>query len=256
MKNILTLLSIVLLFLVVGAFLLTGRLASSDIKRAERMAASGDCDKAVSIYAGAVISMTDSRSVPYVPDRVQALNLNAQAWQKPLSEFVAWATSYKPMPANLASALDAIDRCTTSVMRENFIYDIKTRKAGLDEYTSDWEDALCPEKASGGPKAVPTIEKAFLSGLALMSISGNATYSYDVRLVNRETGKQTNVAVECDKVISFPIKPGRYAAIVSSRTLFHGGQGWLSGKEALPFEIPDSATILSVMLRTEVHRTK
>jgi hypothetical protein len=256
MKNVLTLLSIVLFFLVVGALMLTGRMASSDIKKAARLAASGNCDKAVSSYAGVAVTMTESRSVPYVPDRVQAMNLNPQTWQKPIAELTEWAASYKTMPANLTATLDAMDRCTSGVMHENFIYGVKTKKVGLDEYKSAWEDMLCPEKASGGSVSVPAIEKAFSSGLSLMSVVGNTTYSYDVHLINRETGKQTNAAVDCDKVVSFPIKPGRYAVVISSKTLFHGGQGWLSGKEAIPFAIPDSATIISIMLRTEVHRAK
>ena len=256
MKNILTLLSIVLLFLAVGAVLFTGRMASSDIKRAARLAASGNCDKAVSTYAAAVTSMTDSRSVPYVPDRVQALNLNPQTWQKPIAELVGWTVAYKAMPVNLAAALDAMDRCTTSVMHENFIYGVTAKKVGLDEYRSSWEDVLCPEKASGGSVSVPAIEKAFASGLSLMSIKGNSTYSYDVRLINRENGKQTNAAVDCDKVASFPIKPGRYAVVVSSKTLFHGGQGWLSAKEVVPFVVPDSTMVITAYLKTEVHRQK
>jgi hypothetical protein len=256
MKNMLTLLSIVLLFLIVGALMLTGRMASSDIKKAARLAASGNCDKAVSSYAEVSVSMTDSRSVPYVPDRAQAMNLNPQTWQKPIAELVEWAASYKTMPANLAATLDAMDRCTSGVMHENFIYGVKMKKAGLDEYKSAWEDVLCPEKAAGGSVSVPAVEQAFSSGLSLMSVVGNTTYSYDVHLINRESGKQTTMAVDCDKVASFPIKPGRYAVVVSSKTMFQGGQEWLSGKEAIPFVIPDSATIISVMLRTEVHRAK
>ena len=256
MKNILTLLSIMLLLLAVGAVLITGRLASSDVKKAERLAASGNCDKAISTYAAAVTSMTDSRTVPYVPDRVQALNLNPQTWQKPIAGFVEWAVAYKAMPANLAAALDAMDRCTTSVMHENFIYGVTAKKAGLDEYRSAWEDALCPEKASGGSVSVPAIEKAFSSGLSLMSIKGNSNYSYDVRLINRENGKQTNAAVACDKVASFPMKPGRYTVVVSSKTLFHGGQEWLSAKETVPFVVPDSTMVITAYLKTEVHRAK
>jgi hypothetical protein len=256
MKNLLTLLSIVLVFLAVGAFLLTGRLASSDIKKAARLAASGDCDKAVSNYASAVIAMTDSRNVPYVPDRAQALNLNPQTWQKPIAEFVEWAKAYKSVPANLAPALDAIDRCTTSVIHENFIYAVKTRKVGLDEYKTAWENALCPEKASGGSVSVPAIEKAYSSGLSLMSVSGNSIYSYDLHFINRENGKQTNVFIDCDKVSSFPVKPGRYTVVMSSKTMFQGGKAWVSTKEAAPFYVPDSVMIIASYLRTEVHREK
>jgi hypothetical protein len=256
MKNILTLLSIVLLFLVVGAFLVTGRLASSDVKKAARLAAGGNCDKAVSSYAAVITSMTDSRSVPYVPNRTQALNLNPQTWQKPIAEFVDWAIAYKSMPANLASALDAMDHCTTSVMHENSIYALASKRVGLDDYRAAWEDALCPEKASGGAVSAPAIEHAFSSGLSLMSIKGNSTYSYDVRLINRENGKQTNAAVGCDEVASFPVKPGRYAVVVSSRTLFHGGQEWRSQKEAIPLAVPDSTMVITVYLKTEVRRPK
>lgn len=261
MKNILTLLSIVLLLVVAGVVLITGRMVSSDIKRAERLVASGNCDKAVSSYAAAVISMTDSRTVPYVPDRAQAMNLNPQTWQKPIAEFVEWTTAYRSIPPKLAAALDAMDQCTTNVYHENSFYGVSAKKAKLAEYTAAWENALCPEKASGAAVTVPAIEHAFSSGLSFMTINGNSNYSYDVHLINRESGKQTNVALECDKVASFPIKPGKYTLVVSSKTLFTGGRfqgekAWLSGKEAVPFTIPDSATIVSAYLKTEVRRPK
>jgi hypothetical protein len=259
MKNIVTLLAIILLFVAAGIFLLTGKLVSSDVKRAERLAAAGNCDKAVSTYAGAVVAMTESRVVPYVPDRAQAMNLNPQTWQKPIAEFVEWAASYKAMPPKLASALDAMDRCTTSVTHENTFYCVRMKKATQAEYTAMWQDSLCPEKASGGTVTAPAIEKAFSSGLSFMSIVGNPKYSYTVHLINRESGKQINATIECDKVSSFPIKPGRYTVVVSSKAFFtgdrfQGGKAWLSGKEALALVIPDTATAVTAYLKTEVKR--
>jgi hypothetical protein len=256
MKKILTLLSAVFVFLVAGAFLLMRNSASPHIKKAAQFAAEGNCDKAVSNFASAVIKLAEPRNVPYVPGRVQAQNLNPRTWEKPLADFVEWINTDKIVPPHLAAVLDEIDRCTTGVVHENSMYDIKMKKASLDGYKAFWEDVFSPEKAAGGPGRSPVIEKAFAGGLAVMSLSGNAIYSYDLHFIDRKSGKQTNVTVDCSQTVSFPVKPGQYIIVASSKTMFRGGQEWISGKEAFSFSVPDSANIITALLRTENHRGK
>jgi hypothetical protein len=38
--------------------------------------------------------------------------------------------------------------------------------------------------------------------------------------------------------------------------MFQGGQGWLSGKDAVPFVVQDSTMIIAAYLKTEVKRAK
>jgi hypothetical protein len=256
MRNIITFFSIFILFLVVGAILLTSKLATSDIKKAARYAAVGNCEKAISGYGQAAIAMADARKLPYVPDKAQAMNLNPQTWQNPLADFVDWAISIKKFPENLSSTLALMDACTTSVSRENSLYAITYTKASLEQFTAAWKNALCPEKMQNDTMSYPIIEKAFSSGLCLVTVSGNSIYSYELNLICRESGKLTIVGVDCDKQVTFPLKQGTYAAIVSGKKMFEGGRVWVSQKESIPFMVPDSATVLTACLKTEVKRGK
>ncbi len=256
MKNIITLLSIFLMMLVVGGIILVSKLASSDVKKAARYAAAGNCAKAISGYAQAAITMADSRKTPYVPDKIQAANLNPQTWQKPLGEFVDWANSIKPFPPNLSSTLALIDACTTAASHENNIYSIQSYKLGLDEFTVAWENALCPEKKQNDNQVYPLIEKAFSSGFCLVTFSGNSIYSYELNLICKESGKLTEVNIDCDKQASFPLKQGTYSVIMSSKKMFEGGQAWISQKEVTRLVVPDSATVLTALLKTDVKRGK
>lgn len=89
-----------------------------------------------------------------------------------------------------------------------------------------------------------------------MTISGNSIYSYTISLVNRASGKRTDIPVEQDVTRSFLAKPGRYCLVMKSTTMFQDKREWLSGEEAVSFEIPDSVTVVSALLRTEVGRSR
>jgi len=256
MKNILTLLFFILVIGIAGFMLLNSRIKIPDAKKAAHFAATGDCTRAVSAYASVVTGLTDAKNAPAIPDKYQAANLNPQSWHKPVSEFVDWLLVSHTPSQKLLETLEAMAHCTTNLTHENFIFNIKKQAADSLAYMAKWQQLFYPEMADGAFDSASAAPKAFQNGLSVLSISGNSIYSYEIHLICPATGRQINAAIPCDQVISFPVKPGQYLAIVSSRKMFSAGQSWFSAKEALPFEVSDSVAIITASLRTEVSRIK
>jgi hypothetical protein len=255
-KGILTLLSL-LVAVVVGLYLFSsGKIETSHIKKAQRQEALGRNLAAVSEYCAALEKATDGRRIPNIPDKVAAANLNPSLWQNEIAEFVLWLGAYKQARAEVGTIIEGIDRCASGSAHDNFIYDIQQQKAVFDVYKSLWQQVFCPEKPSLDSDQTGLIKKAFEQGDVIMTLLGNSTYSYEVGLVNKESGKRTIVTVELDKNPSFLVKPGAYYAVCTSKKLFAYGRGWISNTEALPLSVPDTVTVFSASLRTEVNRQK
>ncbi len=254
-KQLLTLLSIVVVAAVIAVIAFTvapKKAATSGAKSAAALEGAGKYDAAMSAYAAALVELTEGRRFTGIPDKTTAANLNPQTWEKPIADFVDWLNADKKMPSEVSSLFEGLDRCMPQVKYENFVYDVKMKRAPLADYKALWQRAFCPEPNC--PAAV--IEKAFSQSDAIVTLSGNSIYSYNVSLVNRESGKRTDIPVEQDVTPSFLAKPGKYCLIVKSTTMFQDKREWISGEEAVSFEIPDSVTVVSALLRTEVGRSR
>jgi hypothetical protein len=259
-KGILTLLSL-LVAVFIGLYLFSsGKFETSHLKNAQRQEALGRNQAAVSDYCAALEKAADGRRIPNIPDKVAAANLTPSLWQNEIAEFILWLGAYKQARAEVGAIFEGLDRCASGATHDNFIYDIKQQKAAFDAYKCLWQQVFCPEKPSLASDQTGLIKKAFEQGDVIVTLLGNSTYSYEVGLVNKESGKRTIVTVELDKNPSFLVKPGAYYAVCTSKKLFassgRGKSGWTSNTEALVFNVPDTVTVFSASLRTEVNRQK
>ncbi len=253
-RQLLTLLSIVAIagIVVVAAFIVMPKnTISSDRHAGRALENAGKYDEAMSAYAMALVKLTGGRTFAEIPDKTTAANLNPQTWEKPIADFVNRLDQSGVMPLPVSSLLQDLDRCAPQVTYENFVYDVTMKKASLSDYRARWQKVFCPEPNC--PASV--IDKAFSQRDAIVTFSGNSIYFYKVSLINRETGSRTDIAVEQDKTPSFLAKAGKYCLVLKSSTMFRNKQMWISGAEALPFEIPDSVTVISAALRTQVGRS-
>jgi|GEM_PF-1329426 hypothetical protein len=254
-KQLLTVLSIVVVAAIIAVLAFTvapRKAATSGAKSAAALEQSGKYDAAMSAYAAALVKLTEGRAFTGIPDKTTAANLNPQTWEKPITDFADWLNVDKKMPPAVSPLMEGLDRCMPQVKYENFVYEVKMKKAALADYKALWQRVFCPEPNC--PEAI--IEKAFSQSDAIVTLSGNSIYSYSVSLVNRESGKRTDISVEQDVTPSFLAKPGKYCLVVKSTTMFQDKREWISGEEAVSFEIPDSVTVVSALLRTEVGRTR
>jgi hypothetical protein len=258
-KQILTLLSVVVVICLIGAaFFVVApkKMASSDLRIAQKLENTGSYDEAMASYAYGIVSMTHGKTFPHIPDKTTAANLTPNTWQKPIADFVDWLNTDKKISSEVSAAIKAVARCEPQVDYENYIYDVTMKKVPLEHYKVLWQQLFCPELSD----QTAIIEKAFSQSAVIMTLAGNSNYSYEVNLVDCTSGKRINVPVDLDKTPPFLVIPGQYCLIFKSKTMFqHGlqsGKGWTSGAEAVTFTVPDSVNVIFAKLRTEVGRKK
>jgi len=257
-KQLVTLLSIVVLMAVIAvvAFALASRnVAPSQEKSGASLEQSGQYGPAMSAYCAALQKVTDGRRFVAIPDKTTAANLNPSTWEKPIAEFVDWLFAGGKISPEMASLVDGLNRCMAQVKYENFVYGTGMKKVSATEYKTLWSQVFCPEQKC--PEAVA--EKAFERNEALCTFTGNSTYSYEVNLVNLESGKRIDIRVGLDMAPSFLARPGTYFIILKSTATFQDNtfrnkREWISGFEASRLVIPDSVNVLNAYLRTEVAR--
>ena len=253
--------AVIVIIVVAVVMIGPGSVATSKDRSAQALENSGQYDSAMSAYASALIGKTEGKTFPSIPDKSMASNLkrshlNPQTWQKPIAEIVDWLNVDKKASGEVTQVLEALARCEQKVIYKNYIFEIKMNKVKLDQYTMIWRQMFCPESSL----QTGLIEKAFSQSVVIMTLTGNATYSYDANFINAASGKRINVPVDFDKPSPFLITPGSYCLLLKSKTLFkHGFQtekDWISNTEAVSFTVPDSVNVISAMLRTEVERKK
>jgi hypothetical protein len=252
-KQMVTLLSVVCAAIVVAVIIFAvvpKKAAQSGAKSGQTLEQSGQFDAAMSAYASALVKLTEGRRFTGIPDNTTAANLNSKTWEKPIADFVDWLNAGGKATGEITELIGGLERCMPKVKYENFVFDVKMKKASSADYSALWRQVFCPEGTC--PSAV--IEKAFAQSDVIVTLRGNNIYSYSVSLVNCESGKRTDVPVEQDMTPSFLAKPGKYCLIVKSTTMFKDKREWISGQEAVSFSVPDSVTVMSALLRTEVGR--
>lgn len=252
-KQMLTLLAIVCAAIVVAVIVFAvvpKKAARSGAKSGQTLEQSGQFDAAMSAYASALVKLTEGRRFTGIPENTTAANLNPKTWEKPIADFIDWLNAGGKAAPEVAELIEGLNRCMPKVKYENFVFDVKMKKAAAADYTALWRQVFCPGATC--PSAI--IEKAFAQSDVIVTLRGNNIYSYSVSLVNCESGRRTDVPVEQDMTPSFLAKPGKYCLIVKSTTLFKDKREWISGLEAVSFTVPDSVTVMSALLRTEVGR--
>jgi|WetSurMetagenome_2_1015567.scaffolds.fasta_scaffold00130_12 hypothetical protein len=224
--------------------------AQSSAKSGRELENSGKYDAAMSAYASALVKLTEGRRFIGIPDRTTAANLNPKTWEKPIEEFVDWLNVGKHISSQASALVDGLERCMPKVKYENYVFDVKMKKAAAADYAALWRRAFCPE--ANCPQVV--IDRAFAQTNVIFTLGGNSIYSYAVSFVDCASGKRTDVQIDKDMTPSFLMKPGKYCCIVRSTAMFQDKREWISGREAVMLTVPDSVTVMSALLRTEVGR--
>lgn len=136
-KQLLTLLSIVVVAAIVAVIAFTvapRKVATSGAKTASALENSGKYDEAMSAYGSALVKLSEGRRFTGIPDKTTAVNLNPQTWEKPIADFVDWLNVDKKIPAEISSLIEGLDRCMSKVKYENYVYDVKMKKASQADY--------------------------------------------------------------------------------------------------------------------------
>ena len=258
-KQIITLFLILLAIVIIFVIVLKvapKKASTSNIQTAQQLENLGKYEEAISLYCSGLISKTDGKVFPVIPEKTTAANLNPQTWQKPIAEILEWLNIWQKHSEDAISLIASIERCMPKAKYENILYDIKHKKLPLEQYTSVWLEQFCPE----GSPPVGLIEKSFNNGVVIVNLDGNATYFYQIDCINKENNKRISFAINYDKKSPIYLTKGNYLFLIKSKTVFKHGfqakQEWISNIEAFSFVIPDTVNFITAKLKTEPKRKK
>jgi hypothetical protein len=211
----------------------------------------GNYPLALSLYVSSLMGMTDSRPMP---SKAQGMESPPKTWVKELKNYVDWLSTAPPTPERLPIVVDAITRVEKHIENQNYFTDLSLQKAPVQDYAKKWNSIFYPEGKTPPPDQQPILEAAMAASISILTMIGNASYRYDGKAINRATGKCIDFTIFNEGQFSLLAPPGNYYLIITSKATFPSGQVWISSTNALTIAIPDSTSLLSIKLNTEVKR--
>ena len=222
------------------------------LSEAVKLENSGNYSRALDLYISALTAMADNRSLP---SKSQAMASSPDAWKKELDTYLTWLIAPKSYPSSsFQTAADAIDRCGKHVETANSISEMKIVKATLPDYQKAWNAIFFPAGKAAPESQETVIEKAIDTSVSILTLIGNTSYRYEGCVINRMTEKRMDFSVYNDGRFSLLAPPGNYFLFVTGKAVFPNGQVWISGVSALQLTVPDSTSLLTVKLKTDVKR--
>jgi hypothetical protein len=227
------------------------------IKTAQAKENKGECKAARADYFEALRRSTDSRAVPFIPEKFKARVLDPSLWHKDLGDYINWLfTESKSQPQTVQNLLEHIAGCTTAVEKENYYLVDSMKLVPFDKYRNRWVEVFYPETAQVPPGQLPLIERSFKHDLSIVTFHGEKSFSYEVNIVDCLSGKKSDFKIDYEREISVPLRPGTYCFFSLSKKSYSAKQEWISDRAMLPFTAPDSSSIISIYLKTQVLRKK
>jgi hypothetical protein len=225
---------------------------ADSIKDAARAEASGNFSRALSIYLKEMVSHSDLRQPP---PKAMAVTASADVWIKELDKYLVWLTDTMSSGSDfLRNITESIDRCRKQVSSMVSATDCSGKMAIRDDYVKNWNAVFYPDGKTPPESQAAEIDKAVNYGVSILNISGNSNYRYEGSVVNLKSGKRIEFTVFNEGCASMIIPPGSYYLIITAKATFTGGKEWISPVSALSFSAPDSASLLSMKLRTDISR--
>jgi hypothetical protein len=216
-----------------------------------RQEQAGNYPLALSQYVASLMGMTDARPIP---SKAQGMASTPEIWVKELEAYVDWLSTPAGRPKRLPAVIDAIGRVGKHIDKQHSIIELPRKKTSPDDYAKGWNSIFYPEGKTPPPGQQPIIKKAMDTSISILTMVGNMSYQYEGKAVNCKTGKSLDFTVFNEGQFSLLTPPGNYYLIVTGKAKFQSGQVWVSPANVLAITVPDSASIITVRLATDVKR--
>jgi hypothetical protein len=216
-----------------------------------RQEQAGNYPLALSHYIASLAGMVDARPLP---SKAQGMASAPESWLKELDAYINWLSFPSARPQQLPAVIDGISRVGKHIENQHSIIESPPKKTTIDDYTKAWNSIFYPEGKTPPPGQRSIIEKAREGSFSILTLVGNMSYQYEGKAVNRTTGKSHDFIVFNEGQFSLLAAPGNYYLIVTGKAKFQSGQVWVSPANVLAITIPDTASLVTVRLSTEVKR--
>jgi hypothetical protein len=237
----------------IGVYFFSYKKGSEPYLEALKQEQAGNFPLAMSHYISALMATTDVRPPP---SKSQAMASSSEAWIRELTSYITWLLTVKAPSKRLSDIMNSIERVGKNIENQNNIVDVSVKKAAVEEYQKKWNAIFFPEGKMPPSSQQQVIEKAMDTAVSILTLIGNTNYRYDGKAVNRATGKCLEFTVFNEGQFSFLIPPGTYYLIVTSKASFQGGQMWVSPANVITLAVPDSTSLISGKLITDIRRRK
>ncbi len=237
----------------VGVYFFSYKKTSEPYFEALKQEQAGNFPLALSLNISALMSLTDQHPIP---GKAQAMASSPEAWIKELTSYLSWLTKPAAPPQKFTDILNSIDRVGKNIENQNNLVELAVKKASGEDYQKTWNAIFFPA-GKAPPSGQQLIQKkAMDASVSILTLIGNPNYRYDGKAVNRATGKSLDFTVFNEGQFSLLTPPGTYYLIVTSKASFQGGQAWVSPANVITIAVPDSASLLSGKLITDIRRRK
>jgi len=208
--------------------------------------------QALSNYLAAFIQATD---VHPIPSKTQAIATKPDVWKQQLDDYLSWLLSAKSAPSSVfQTAMQAVERCNGKVGHVNDVYDLSISRATLDEYRRLWKSIFFPDGMELPENQQALIQKAVDNAVSVVRLTGNANYRYEGGFIQCSTGKRVDFKIYTDGQTLVLLAPGAYYMTLTGTAEFSSGKMWVSPIEVLQIVVPDSASIISAKVKTDLKR--
>lgn len=254
MKNIIIVLVIAVLAFMGYLFVLNKEPLDKVASEAEMR---GDYDSAISVYARALLEVTEAKALP---DKNKPNVSVGDEWLQEIKEYIAWVSYRKPHGnMEVHNLLEGIIRCTSSVANHNFITEKEPIDLVKDSLNKEWREPFVHSEDNNEDKHLALLSKVMDDSLSLFRIRAMNGFIYHGKLLNLKTGKRTDFTLYPNSTVTLLVQPGNYFLICSSEVQFTeglSGKSWKSPENIIPITGPARTTLYRATLKSRVSRKK
>ena len=223
-----------------------------DLKKAKEAEITGKLQDAFTLYVSSLLQVTPSMKVP---DVNRSKILNSELWRKEIEKYVIWISTPAKKPSNdLQTILDGIKRCSEHARSDNSLAALSVRSLSTDQYISEWNNLFFAPTVRIDPSHTTLASGNHVNNVSIIKLASLKNYSYELNLVNKHSGRRTEVFLYPESSTFLLAAPGEYLLICQSAVTFPSGELWKSPFTAMPLSIPENASFIGGELRTSVNR--
>jgi len=217
--------------------------------------AQGNFNEAQSQWGAALLKVTEGAKIPDVNlSKVFA----ADVWKKEMRKNVDWI--YGPrvkLQNDFFNAVQGIQRCSTKVnIKDNTLDIISVKPITIEQFRGEWFRNFFGRNVMVDSSHGALADNAFSRNCSVINITSLRNYTYNIALVNKATGRRTDLELFPESSLNFLVAPGDYLIVCRSKVQFDSGTMWYSRYDIIPVTIPQTSSLLTCEVRTKVDREK
>jgi hypothetical protein len=235
-----------------GLYLFFSHRQTPLLREAKQYELSGDLEQAYSLYAAVLYESTPSIAMP---DIYRSKFLAPEILRKEVGKYFIWLSSPAPkVSEDVTTAMEGIERCKSKDRRDNTITTPVIRPLSADEYLTEWNKTFFAPEAKVDPSHAAMASGNYARKLSLLVINSQKSYTYEINLINTETHRGTRSILLSENSVRLYAVPGEHLLVCRSTVTFPSEEIWRSNYTIIPLTIPSEASLITIELRTSVHR--